>query len=394
MNKIKELPKTKSSMRKKIEIWLVSTTVRYTKVENLVASLQRILEHGEAHNLTNYVENKTATDNTAVKTMVNNVLRNILEARPYSSSKVPKKLLLDITIATSRGVVESLSQIVGVQPISAPVGLVYTMQCRPTEGDNTTNADDSRLSLAIVSSAVEAATRKLQTAWSFEAMCDMSLSLYNLDIENEMIKATSSEIIGEVVNEVMSDLIRNAEKSSIQLEDGSDSMFIGDTFTPVGVAIGAGANRIGNDTRRGCGNFIVCSPIMVSILQTSAKSVFAPAVAGSFKGPNNFMLVGILNGTISVYSYISNQLSGHDDVERILIGYKGRGTDTDVGYVYAPYMPALSSGVAINPKTFQPVENFVTRYGKMFNSAAYYHVVEVKLPSSLTGKEPIKVLTE
>jgi hypothetical protein len=128
--------------------------------------------------------------------------------------------------------------------------------------------------------------------------------------------------------------------------------------------------------------------MVVSILQSAAKSVFAPAVAGSFKGPNNTMLVGTLNGTIKVYSYLWNQVSGLGSTvnDTILVGYKGGNGETDVGYFYCPYIPLMSSGVVINPTTFQPVVSLMTRYGKtaftqtetsLGNSADYYGKISV-----------------
>jgi hypothetical protein len=130
---------------------------------------------------------------------------------------------------------------------------------------------------------------------------------------------------------------------------------------------------------------------MVSILQSAAKSVFAPAVEGSFKGPNNTMMVGTLNGTIKVYSYIWNQAGatlnlsdpgGADQATDVmLVGYKGGNGETDTGYFYCPYIPLMSSGVVVNPVTFQPVVSLMTRYGKavfvndqtsLGNSSDYY----------------------
>ena len=52
-----------------------------------------------------------------------------------------------------------------------------------------------------------------------------------------------------------------------------------------------------------------------------------------------------------------------------------------VSYFYCPYIPLQSSGVIMNPVTFQPVVSLMTRYGKavmtntassLGNSADYY----------------------
>ena len=108
------------------------------------------------------------------------------------------------------------------------------------------------------------------------------------------------------------------------------------------------------------------------------------------------MLVGTLNGTIKVYSCIWNDAGrgiamdglgspvGADD--QILVGYKGGNGETDTGYFYCPYIPLMSSGVVVNPVTFQPVVSLMTRYGKtsftdantsLGNSGDYYGKVNV-----------------
>ena len=149
------------------------------------------------------------------------------------------------------------------------------------------------------------------------------------------------------------------------------------------------ANEIARKTRRGAGNFIVVSPMIVSLLQSASKSVFAPAIAGSFKGPNNTQLVGTLNGTIKVYSYLWNQSQptpGGTGNDVILVGYKGGNGETDCGYFYCPYIPLMSTGTVMNPLTYQPSISLMTRYGKttftqsatsLANSADYYGKINV-----------------
>lgn len=247
-----------------------------------------------------------------------------------------------------------------------------------------------KVKLDVVSQAVEARSRKLQAGWTIEAMQDLK-SQHGLDLESELTQAISAEIVQEIDSEILSDLIALAgtvaayDYAVVGAGPDYKPAYLGDRFANLGVVINAVANEIARKTRRGAGNFIVVSPMVVSILQSAAKSVFAPAVAGSFKGPNNTELVGTLNGTIKVYSYLWNQVSGFaaapgtSDV--ILVGYKGGNTETDTGYFYCPYIPLMSSGTVINPVTFQPVVSLMTRYGKVAftqtqtslgNSSDYY----------------------
>ncbi len=247
-----------------------------------------------------------------------------------------------------------------------------------------------KVSLEVVSQAIEATSRKLQTSWTIEAMQDMN-NQHGKSIEAEMTTGMSAEIVQEIDNEIIGDLLALA--GTVANWNGAmpaapgyyTPTFAGDRFAQLGILINAIANEIARKTRRGTANFIVVSPMIVSILQSAAKSIWAPAVAGSFKGPNNSMLVGTLNSTIKVYSYLWNQsvgveLGGTGDDE-ILVGYKGGNDEQDAGYFYCPYIPLMSTGVMINPQTGQPVMSLMTRYGKaqftssatsLGNSADYY----------------------
>lgn len=252
-----------------------------------------------------------------------------------------------------------------------------------------------KMTIQVVSQAVEAGSRKLQAGWTIEAMQDLQAQ-HGLDLESEMTRALSAEIVQEIDNEIITDLLALA--GTVSTFDGSlpatpgyyKPTFVGDRLANLGVQINYVANEIARKTRRGAGNFIVVSPMIVSVLQSAAKSVFAPAIQGAFKGPNNTMLAGTLNGSIKVYTYLWNQTQvtevGGTGNDSILVGYKGGNGETDAGYFYCPYIPLMSSGVVINPVTFQPVVSLMTRYGKatftnkatsLGNSADYYGKINV-----------------
>ncbi|WAX21689.1 hypothetical protein [Stenotrophomonas phage RAS14] len=228
-----------------------------------------------------------------------------------------------------------------------------------------------KMGLKIISQAVEATTRKLQASWTIEAAQDAN-SQHGLDIESEMTKAMSAEIVQEIDAEILNDLYALAgtvKDFDFNLSSGPAyaPAWVGDRYSHIDVYINYIANEIARKTRRGAANFIVVSPAMVSILQSAAKAVFAPAVEGSFKGPNNTMLVGTLGGTIKVYSYLWNQegVGGSGNINRILIGYKGGNGETDAGYFYCPYIPLMSSGTVMDPVTMTPNISLMTRYAKV-----------------------------
>jgi len=123
------------------------------------------------------------------------------------------------------------------------------------------------------------------------------------------------------------------------------------------VAINREANLIAQRTRRGAANWAVVSPQALTILQSATTSAFARTTEGTFEAPTNTKFVGTLNGAMRVYvnSYLV-------DDSPVLIGYKGAG-EVDAAAFYCPYIPLMSSGVIVDPGTFEPVVSFMTRYG-------------------------------
>lgn len=251
-----------------------------------------------------------------------------------------------------------------------------------------------KMGLEVLSQAVQAGARKLQAGWTLEAMQDLD-NQHGLDLESEMTKAMSAHIVQEIDAEIISDLLALA--GTVRAYDHSATTgttyapaFIGDRFSNLGATINEVCNEIGRKIRRGTGNWIVVSPMIVSVLQTAGKAVFAPAIEGSFEGPNDSKLVGTLNGKIKVYSYLWNAeqpgTSSPSGDATILVGYKGGNGESDAGYFYAPYIPLMSTGVIMNPVTTQPMISLMTRYGKVAltdptislgNSADYYGKINV-----------------
>lgn len=256
------------------------------------------------------------------------------------------------------------------------------------------------LGLQVLRQPVIAKTRKLQAKWTIEAMQDLG-SQHGMDLEAEVTQALSAEIVHEIDNEIVTDLIKLAGTTETFDMSGTFTgvpHYVGDRHAVLGVLVNKVANEIAMKTRRGAGNFIVVSPQIVSVLQSAAKSVFSPAVSGSFEGPNNTRLAGVLNGTIKVYSFLFNASFGTvaaassvpggatatSDI--ILVGYKGGNGETDTGYFYCPYIPLMTSNTITDPTSYNNQLMVMTRYGKvtfvsnttsLANSADYYGKIVV-----------------
>jgi len=286
------------------------------------------------------------------------------------------------------------NEIVGVQPMTGPVGQIHTLRVRYADtaqgvvageealspfkiaqGYSGNNAADPngkadstaalegaagrRMSIQILKQTVEAKTRKLSARWTFEAAQDAQAQ-HGIDIEAEIMAALAQEITAEIDQEVLNSLrtlAGGAAETFDQAAVSGTATFVGDEHAALAVQINRVSNLIAQRTRRGAGNWAVVSPLALTILQSATTSAFARTTEGTFEAPTNTKFVGTLNNAMKVYvdTYAS-------DATDVLIGYKGS-TESDAAAFYCPYIPLMSSGVVLDPATFEPVVSFMTRYG-------------------------------
>ena len=285
------------------------------------------------------------------------------------------------------------NELVGVQPMTGPVGQIHTLRVRYAEasagtttttageealspfkiaeaysGDNsstkagTTSALEGsggkKLSIQILKQTVEAKSRKLSANWTFEAAQDAQAQ-QGIDIEAEIMAALAQEITAEIDQEIigsLSSLAGTAFSTYDQQGVSGTATFVGDEHAALAILINRAANAIAQRTRRGAGNYAVVSPTALTILQSATTSAFARSTEGTFEAPTNNKLVGTLNSSMKVYV---NTYAANDDV---IVGYKGS-SEADAPAFYCPYIPLMSSGVVLNPSTFEPTVSFLTRYG-------------------------------
>ena len=285
------------------------------------------------------------------------------------------------------------NEIVGVQPMTGPVGQIHTLRVRYADSSDgnevgeealspfkiaaaySGNATDAtpkgqataglegeagkRLSIQILKQTVEAKTRKLSARWTFEAAQDAQAQ-QGIDIEAEIMAALAQEITAEIDQEFLASLrtlAGTAAETFNQAAVSGTATFVGDEHAALSVLINKVANNIAARTRRGAGNFAVVSPFALTILQSATTSAFARTTEGTFEAPTNTKMVGTLNGAMKVYV---DAYAG--DSTDVLVGYKGS-SESDAAAFYCPYIPLMSSGVVLDPSTFEPVVSFMTRYG-------------------------------
>ena len=286
-------------------------------------------------------------------------------------------------------------ELVGVQPMTGPVGQIHTLRVRYSDtssgagvvageealspfkiaesysgNENSSTAKaastaslegraGNRLSIQILKQTVEAKTRKLSARWTFEAAQDAQAQ-QGIDVEAEIMAALAQEITAEIDQEIIASLLSlagSATQTYDQAAVSGTATFVGDEHAALAVQINRVSNLIAQRTRRGAGNYAVVSPFALTILQSATTSAFARTTEGTFEAPTNTKFVGTLNSAMKVYvnSYAN-------DSTDILIGYKGA-SESDAPAFYCPYIPLMSSGVVLDPSTFEPVVSFMTRYG-------------------------------
>ena len=127
------------------------------------------------------------------------------------------------------------------------------------------------------------------------------------------------------------------------------------------------ANAIGQQTRRGKGNIIICTADVASALQMAGVLDYAPALNNSLNvDDTGNTFAGTLNGRYKVYidPYAANVSAS----QYYIVGYKGT-SPYDAGMFYCPYVP-LQMVRAVGENSFQPKIGFKTRYGLIRNPFA------------------------
>ena len=268
------------------------------------------------------------------------------------------------------------NELVGVQPMTGPVGQIHTLRVRYAQSLTDTSAaatsvtageealspfkiaqaysrtpqatgssayytgndtaalegnGGKQISVQILRQAVEAKSRKLQARWTFEAAQDAQ-SQHGIDVEAEIMAALAQEITAEIDQEILLSLatLASIEFTYNQATVSGTATYVGDEHAALAVLINRVANLIAQRTRRGAGNWAVVSPASLTVLQSATTSAFARTTEGTFEAPTNTKFVGTLNGAMRVFvnSYAP-------DTQPVLVGYKGS-SETDAAAFYCP----------------------------------------------------------
>ena len=300
--------------------------------------------------------------------------------------------------------------ICGVQPMTQPTGLIFAMKSKYTTqggtealfneadtdfagagthagsnpvsgtyttgtGMSTTAAEDknmAEMAFSIEKTSVTAKTRALKAEYSIELAQDLK-SVHGLDAEGELSNILSTEILAEINREVLRTVYTTAKPGAqvgtavagtFDLDVDSNGRWSVEKFKGLLFQIERDANAIAQQTRRGKGNFIICSSDVASALAMAGVLDYAPALSTNLNVDEaSTTFAGVLNGRYKVYvdPYSANQGA----TQFFTVGYKGSSA-FDAGLFYCPYVP-LQLVRAVDPTTFQPKIGFKTRYGMVAN---------------------------
>jgi hypothetical protein len=233
------------------------------------------------------------------------------------------------------------------------------------------------MSFSIEKTSVTAKSRALKAEYTLELAQDLK-AIHGLDAEQELANILSSEVLAEINREVVRTVYTVAKKGAqnnvanpgiFDLDVDSNGRWSVEKFKGLLFQIERDANAIAQDTRRGKGNFLICSADVASALAMAGVLDYSSGLNGA-GGPSigqvddtGNLAVGTINGRIKVY--VDPYAANLSDKHYYVIGYKGT-SPYDAGLFYCPYVP-LQMVRSIDPNTFQPKIGFKTRYGMVSN---------------------------
>ena len=225
------------------------------------------------------------------------------------------------------------------------------------------------MAFSIEKSTVTAKSRALKAEYTMELAQDLK-AIHGLDAEGELANILSAEILAEINREVVRTVLKTAKIGALQnstalsgvfdVNTDSDGRWMVERFKGLIMQIERECNVIAKETRRGKGNFILCSSDVASALAAAGMLDYTPALSANLNvDDTGNTFAGVLNGRVKVY------IDPYSTVDFVCVGYRGT-NPYDAGLFYCPYVP-LTMVKAVGENDFQPRIGFKTRYGMVAN---------------------------
>ena len=245
----------------------------------------------------------------------------------------------------------------------------------------------AEMAFSIEKTTVTAVSRALKAEYTMELAQDLK-AIHGLDAETELANMLSTEILAEINREVVRSLyitavpgaqVNTTTSGTFDLDTDSNGRWSVEKFKGLMFQIERDANAIGQQTRRGKGNMIICSADVASALQMAGVLDYTPALNNNLNvDDTSTTFAGVMNGRFKVYvdPYSANVSAN----QYYVAGYKGT-SPYDAGFFYCPYVP-LQMVRAVGENTFQPKIGFKTRYGMAANPFAAAGAASDGFPAS------------
>jgi hypothetical protein len=227
----------------------------------------------------------------------------------------------------------------------------------------------NEMAFSIEKSTVTAKSRALKAEYTMELAQDLK-AIHGLDAEGELANILSAEILAEINREVVRTILKKAKIGALQtstavsgifdVNTDSDGRWMVERFKGLIMQIERECNVIAKETRRGKGNFVICSSDVASALAAAGMLDYTPALSANLNvDDTGNTFAGVLNGRVKVY------IDPYATVDFVCVGYRGT-NPYDAGMFYCPYVP-LTMVKAVGENDFQPRMGFKTRYGMVAN---------------------------
>ena len=225
------------------------------------------------------------------------------------------------------------------------------------------------MAFTIEKATVTAKSRALKAEYTMELAQDLK-AVHGLDAEAELANILSAEILAEINREVVRSVLKTAKIGALQsstavsgifdVNTDSDGRWMVERFKGLIMQLEREANVIAKETRRGKGNFVLCSSDVASALAAAGLLDYTPALSANLNvDDTGNTFAGVLNGRMKVF------IDPYATVDFACVGYRGQ-NPYDAGLFYCPYVP-LTMVKAVGENDFQPRMGFKTRYGMIAN---------------------------
>jgi len=306
------------------------------------------------------------------------------------------------------------NQVVGVQPMTGPVGLAFALRYYPGDSHGAYTAGSTELgyntieggytgtgigtennvrgvhtsagerlgdgggtnfktvNMKIEKSQVEARTRKVLSQWSLEEAQDLK-NVHGMDMDSEMLDILSYEIVSETDRELIQRLRAQAYVGGTSSWDcsASDGRWEMERYMTLYNHIVKASNTVAISTRRGPANWAIVSPTTCSMLEALNGFIYNPNMS-QVNELSTIPLIGTIDKRIKIYC------DTFATTDFAMLGYKGISA-FDSGIIYCPYISMLVKRVD-QDATFQPRLMVMSRYAiheNLLGVSNYYRWVNV-----------------